>query len=129
MKKNLVLTRVVLLCLGTAAMAKPKKAKVTGFLIDKACSGGVAKKDNPTEAAGNHTKKCALMEKCVASGLGVFADGKFYELDENGKTMAKAFLEKSTLEKGVKVTVEGSADEAAPTIVIVKKLVAAKAGK
>ncbi len=129
MKKNLVLTLVVLLCLGATTIAKPKKTKVTGFLIDKACSGGVAKKENPTEAAGNHTKKCALMEKCVASGLGVFADGKFYELDEKGKTMAKAFLEKSTLDKGVKVTVEGSADEATPTVVMVKKLVAAKEGK
>ncbi|MBS1810542.1 MAG: hypothetical protein JST84_20420 [Acidobacteria bacterium] len=129
MKKNLVLTLVTLLCLGAIVIAKPKKAKVTGFLIDKACSGNVAKKENPMEAAGNHTKKCALMEKCVASGLGVFADGKFYELDDNGKAMAKAFLEKSTLDKGVKVTVEGTADEAMPTMLTVKKLVAAKEGK
>lgn len=129
MKKNLVLLLVAFLCLGLTAVAKPKKAKVTGFLIDKACSAGVTKKDNPMEAASNHTKKCALMEKCVASGLGVFADGKFYELDDKGKAMAKAFLEKSTLDKGVKVTVEGTADEAAPTTLIVKKLVAAKDGK
>lgn len=129
MKKNLVLVLVALLCLSVFALAKPKKAKVTGFLIDKACSGNVAKKDNPMEAASNHTKKCALMEKCVASGLGVFADGKFYELDEKGKTMAKAFLEKSTLDKGVKVSVEGTADEATPTMLMVKKLVAAKESK
>ena len=129
MKKNLVLVLVALLCLSVFALAKPKKAKVTGFLIDKACSGNVAKKDNPMEVANNHTKKCALMEKCVASGLGVFADGKFYELDEKGKTMAKAFLEKSTLDKGVKVSVEGTADEATPTMLMVKKLVAAKESK
>ena len=107
-------------------MAKPKKTKVTGFLIDKSCSGNVTKKDNPLEAAGNHTKKCALMEKCVASGLGVFADGKFYELDDKGKTMAKAFMEKSTLDKGIAVTVDGTVEDATPTMIAVKKLVAAK---
>ncbi len=126
MKKNLVLVLAALLCVGVIAIAKPKKAKVTGFLIDKNCSAGVAKKDNPMEAAAGHTKKCALMEKCVASGLGVFSDGKFYELDDAGKTLAKAFLEKSTLDKGVEVTVEGTAEEATPTMIAVKKLVAAK---
>ena len=126
MKKNLVLVLAALLCIGVIAIAKPKKTKVTGFLIDKTCSGNVAKKDNPMEAAAGHTKKCALMEKCVASGLGVFADGKFYELDDAGKTLAKAFLEKSTLDKGVEVTVEGTAEEATPTMIAVKKLVAAK---
>ncbi len=126
MKKNLVLVLAALLCVGVLAIAKPAKKKVTGFLIDKACSGNVAKKDNPMEAAGSHTKKCALMEKCVASGLGVFADGKFYELDDSGKTMAKAFMEKSTLDKGIEVTVNGTVEDATPTMIAVKKLVAAK---
>lgn len=126
MKKNLVLILAALLCVSMFALAKPAKKKVTGFLIDKACSGGVAKKDNPMEAAAGHTKKCALMEKCVASGLGVFSDGKFYELDDKGKTMAKAYLEKSTLDKGVEVTVEGTVEDATPTMIATKKLVAAK---
>jgi hypothetical protein len=126
MKKNLILVLVALLCVCVFALAKPKKTKVTGFLIDKACSGNMAKKDNPMEAAAGHTKKCALMEKCVASGLGVFSDGKFYELDDNGKMLAKAFMEKSTLEKGVEVTVEGTAEESTPTMITVKKLVATK---
>jgi hypothetical protein len=126
MKKSLVFALAALLCIGVLAIAKPRKTKVTGFLIDKQCSGNVAKKDNPMEAAAGHTKKCALMEKCVASGLGVFSDGKFYELDDTGKALAKAFLEKSTLDKGVEVTVEGTAEEAAPTMIAVKKLVAAK---
>lgn len=126
MKKNLILMLVALLCVSVFALAKPKKTKVTGFLIDKACSGNVAKKDNPMEAAAGHTKKCALMEKCVASGLGVFADGKFYELDDNGKMLAKAFMEKSTLDKGIEVTVNGSVEDATPTMIAVKKLVAAK---
>jgi hypothetical protein len=126
MKKNLVLVLVALLCVCVLALAKPAKKKVTGFLIDKACSGNVAKKENPMEAAAGHTKKCALMEKCVASGLGVFSDGKFYELDDNGKTLAKAFMEKSTLDKGIEVTIDGTVEEAAPTMIAVKKLVAAK---
>lgn len=126
MKKRVILVLVALLCVSVFALAKPKKTKVTGFLIDKACSGNVAKKDNPMEAAAGHTKKCMLMEKCVASGLGVFSDGKFYELDDAGKALAKAFVEKSTLEKGIEVTVEGTADDANPTMIAVKKLVAAK---
>ena len=125
MKKNLVLVLAILLCVGVIAIAKPKKTKVTGFLIDKQCSANVAKKDKPMEAAAGHTKKCSLMEKCLASGLGVFSDGKFYELDDNGKTLAKAFMEKSTLDKGIEVTVEGTTDDATPTTIAVKKLVAA----
>jgi hypothetical protein len=58
-------------------------------------------------AAAGHSKGCALMEKCLSSGLGVFADGKYYEFDAKGNEMAKGLLEKTSKSKEIKVSVEG----------------------
>jgi len=80
---------------------------LTGHIVDKACSARVAKKDNPQEAAAGHTKNCALMEGCAASGFGIFADGKYVEFDEKGTAMAKAALQKSSKDKGATFKVTG----------------------
>lgn len=122
MKRNLVLVLIAIFCFGVIASAKTKKVKLTGVIVDKACA---AKEKNQKDPSG-HTKKCALMENCLKSGLGVFSDGKYYEFDANGTQLAKGVLEKSKLEKDVKVVVEGTADEATPTVVTVKKISAAK---
>ena len=126
MKKNLVLVIIALFCFGIVATAKAKKVKLTGYVVDKACSAKISKKENIQEAAMGHTKKCALMDGCVKSGYGVFVDGKYYEFDAKGNEMAKALVEKSSLEKGIKFAVEGKAEEATPTALMVKKITEAK---
>ena len=126
MKKNLVLVMIALFCFGVVATAKTKKVKLTGYVVDKACAAKISKKDNVQEAAMGHTKKCALMDGCVKSGYGVFVDGKYYELDAKGNAMAQALVGKSSLEKGIKLAVEGKAEEATPTALMVKKVTEAK---
>ncbi len=126
MKKNLVLVIVALFCFGVVATAKAKKVKLTGYVVDKSCAAKISKKDNIQEAAMGHTKKCALMDGCVKSGYGVFVDGKFYEFDAKGNEIATALVTKSTLEKGIKFAVEGKADEATPTALMIKKITEAK---
>jgi uncharacterized protein YcfL len=126
MKKNLVLIIVALFCFGVVATAKTKKVKLTGYVVDKACSAKISQKENVQEAAMGHTKKCALMDGCAKSGYSVFVDGKFYEFDAKGNETAKALLAKSSLEKGIKFAVEGKAEEASPMALMVKKITEAK---
>jgi len=97
---------VVVLSIAALGLADDK-VTLTGNIVDKACSAGVAKKDDPQAAAGAHTKGCSLSERCAKSGFGVYADGKYTEFDEKGAAMAKAALEKSTKDKGAKFKVTG----------------------
>jgi len=98
---------VVVLSLSALGLADDKKVTLTGNIVDKACSAGVAKKDDPQAAAAGHTKGCSLSERCAKSGFGVYSDGKYTEFDEKGAAMAKAALEKSAKDKGAKFKVTG----------------------
>jgi len=65
---------------------------MTGYLVDKMCGSGMAKKDAKTamEKAKNHAVSCALEDNCSASGFGLVMDGKFYKFDAKGdNTKAK----------------------------------------
>ena len=95
---------IVLLGLTVLISAQEKQTTLTGYIVDKACSGRFKTDD----AAGNHTRGCALMPNCAASGYGVFADGKYYEFDAKGTELAKAMLEASKKTKGLKATVTGT---------------------
>ena len=109
-KKLLALVSVLAVVLSVAAFSTPPQANevtLTGNIVDKACATGRMKKENPQEAIDAHTKKCSLMENCLKSGLGVYADGKYTELDEKGNGLAKAALEASTKEKSAKFKVTG----------------------
>lgn len=54
---------------------------VEGYLIDVKCAANAVKEG--VEAAKAHTKECALMPDCKASGYGVVTDdGRFYEFVE-----------------------------------------------
>jgi hypothetical protein len=71
-----------------------EKVKLTGYVVDVVC-------------AADHTKECALMEECVKSGYGIFADGKWFPFDAKGKTLAKELFEKTAKKDRIKMTVEG----------------------
>ena len=79
---------------------------VEGILIDNMCSGMVQKKG--VDAAKGHTKECALMDNCKASGYAVVtADGKLIKLDAKGNQMAVKALEGSSKNDNITVKVDG----------------------
>jgi hypothetical protein len=86
---------------------EPLSMSMHGYIVDAMCAKGMAKKDNPMEAAAKHTKSCALEEGCAASGFGVFSEGKYYKFDEAGDKMTKELIEKSKTEKGLMAEVTG----------------------
>lgn len=72
----------------------------SGTVVDVMCKG----KD-----VANHTKECAL--GCAKSGYGlVTSDGRFYKFDESGNAKALAAIKKTSKEKDLKGTVNGTMD-------------------
>lgn len=99
-----------LLSLGFAVIllgAVPSFAEtVEGILIDNMCSGMVQKKG--FDAAKEHTKDCALMDDCKASGFAVVtSDGKVLKLDAKGNQMALKALEETSKTDNLTVEVDG----------------------
>ena len=101
---------MVLVLAGVAFAANNAKGvKLTGYLIDNACSGR-ANSEGGAEKVKNHTVKCALMPNCEKSGYAIFADGKLYKLDDAGNKKAVEIYKSTKAERGLQVTVEGDVE-------------------
>ena len=109
MTRKTLLVGMILLLAGIALAREGKSVKLTGYIIDNACSGR-ASSENGAEKVKNHTVKCAMMPNCAKSGYAVFADNKLYKLDEAGNQKAAEILKNTKAEKGVQVSVEGTLD-------------------
>ncbi len=116
MKKLTILALLSCLVL-TSALAQEKKEKymshsMKGYLVDKMCATGMAKKA-PEEAmakAAKHTKSCALEESCMESGFGLISEGKWYKFDDGGDKLALAWLKKTDKKNDLMVEVSGTHD-------------------
>ena len=110
MARRILSLGIVLLLAGFALAAKDSKSvKLTGYLIDNACSAR-ANTDGGAEKVKNHTVKCAMMPNCEKSGYALFADGKLYKLDEAGNKKASEIYKNTKVERGLQVVIEGEAD-------------------
>jgi hypothetical protein len=78
------------------AGVKAGDAVLKGYLVDADCAKTMVTKDNPMEKAAAHTRECALMEGCAASGYGIVTEGKFLKFDVKGSRRAKELIEKSS---------------------------------
>jgi hypothetical protein len=107
MLRKFVFTLMAVIALSLVVMGQGGKITLTGYIIDKACSARLAKKSDPQAAAAEEPTSCALMEGCIKSGFGIFADGMYTEFDEKGRALAKAALEKTKKDKGAKFQVIG----------------------
>ena len=63
-----------------------------GEIVDNMCAA--ENKDNLAEFVKTHTKECALMSDCVASGYSIFADGKLHKFDQGSTKKIEEFLRK-----------------------------------
>jgi len=73
-----------------AAYAESPALTIQGTIIDNMCAGHAGK--DLEGFIKTHTKECALMPACVASGYSIFSDGKLYKLDALSNTKVEAFL-------------------------------------
>ncbi|OGD11679.1 MAG: hypothetical protein A2W20_07300 [Candidatus Aminicenantes bacterium RBG_16_66_30] len=63
-----------------------------GEIVDNMCAA--ENKDNLADFLKTHTKECALMSECVASGYSIFADGKLHKFDQASNKKIEEFLRK-----------------------------------
>ena len=98
----------ILLVIALALVSLPLAAEnVEGILVDKMCSSKIVEKGYG--AAKAHTKMCALMDPCKASGFGVVtADGKFLKFDKKGDQQALKALEATDKDDNITVKVDGN---------------------
>jgi hypothetical protein len=115
MQKSPILSSllVLLLVIATSVVWAHEKVKLTGYVVDVMCFGDHAKDkvEDATRIAAEHTKVCALMDDCVKSGYGLYADGKWYPFDAKGNDLAKALFDKTKKSDHLKVIVEGMKHE------------------
>jgi hypothetical protein len=85
----------------------PVVVELTGWLIDKCCSG--------TTDPVKHTLKCLQMESCAASGYGILVSQtngsyKFYKFDPKGHNLAVEYVKKSAKKDNITIKVKGTWD-------------------
>lgn len=108
-RRILGLGMVVLLAGVALAANNARSVKLTGYLIDNACSAR-ANSEGGAEKVKNHTVKCAMMPNCEKSGYALYADGKLYKLDEAGNKKAVELYKSTKAERGLHVSVEGDVE-------------------
>lgn len=99
------LITLALICILPSAHAADKTVKMSGYLVDEACTGELKHSANQVAAVREHTRQCSVM--CNATGFEILSDGKWYPLDENGNKLARQLVSTSKVEKGNYVNVEG----------------------
>jgi hypothetical protein len=107
--KKIFAIGIILLMASIALALEGKDVKLTGYVIDNACSAR-ASGEGGADKVKAHATKCALMPPCAKSGYAVYADGKLYKLDEAGNKQVAEILKSTKTEKGVSVSVEGTLD-------------------
>ena len=90
--------------------AQDKTVKISGYLMDNACSTGHVNDAGFADKVKKHKTSCALMPPCEGSGFAVYSEGKLYKLDEAGNKSASALLKGTETKAGVMVAVEGTVD-------------------
>src|SRR5262245_50191881 len=108
-KQAIILIALAALAITASTASAHEKVKLSGYVVDVMCFAEHAKDATNVakKAAAEHTRDCALMEECVKSGYGIYADGKWYPFDAKGNELAKAMFEKTKKKDNIKVTVEG----------------------
>ena len=94
------------------AQDKKETHTMSGYLVDKMCGSGMAKKapDKAMASAAKHTRSCALEEGCAESGYGLMMGGKWTAFDDAGNKEAAAFLKKTKAKDHLYVAVSGTMD-------------------
>jgi len=92
-----------------ADTAVPEAMVLKGDIIDNMCAG--MHKETLAEFVKTHTKECALMPDCVASGYSLFADGKLYAFDQDSNAKVAEFLKNADSKLQVTVTAKQVGDE------------------
>lgn len=109
MKKVFFLGMALCLLAGLS-FAQQGNAPITikGVIIDNQCAGS----QTPEQLAKfvlTHTKECALMPACVASGYSIFSNGKLRKFDKESNGKVESFLKKPESKLQVEIVAKENA--------------------
>lgn len=88
----------------------PDVLTLKGDIIDNMCASS-QKPEALAEFVKTHSKTCALMPTCVASGYSIFADGKLQKFDTASNAKIEEFLKKDDSKLQVVVMATKVGDE------------------
>ncbi len=108
--------------------AQTKKAaqssdQLKGYVMDRMCGSKLSQypPDQAMTKAAKHTRICALMDGCAASGYGLVLNGTWTAFDDKGSKKAEQYLRKSTAEDQLFVTVTGKLTGEKITLTAIKE--------
>lgn len=131
MKKLILVIMAVCLVSGLALAAEETKVQVSapvattpgsgmaptfetvnlkGDIIDNMCAG-MQKPEGLAAFVKTHTKQCALMPQCAASGYSIFSDGKLSKFDKASNAKIEEFLKKADSKLQVAIIATKVGDE------------------
>lgn len=103
----LILTFIAPLCF---ALQPATNLTIKGDIIDNQCASS-QKPEKLAAFVKTHTKQCALMPQCAASGYSIFSDGKLMKFDKTSNAKIEEFLKKSDSKLQVVVVANKVGDE------------------
>jgi hypothetical protein len=117
MKKIIILTAALFLFMGfvlaadqAAPSASAKAMTYAGTIIDNQCAN--SNKANLGEFIKTHTKSCALMPNCIASGYSLYLpDGTLKPFDKVSNAKIEKFLKKKSSKLAVDITAKESSGQ------------------
>jgi phosphoribosylamine-glycine ligase len=81
-----------------------------GDIIDNKCAG-MQSPEGLGDFVKTHTKMCALMPECIASGYSIYSDGKLMKFDKDSNGKIEEFLKKEDSKLQVVVEAKKTGDE------------------
>ncbi|MCX5714886.1 MAG: hypothetical protein NT033_08855 [Candidatus Omnitrophica bacterium] len=113
MKKAIFLT-LALCFVATLAIAADMPpatdtVTITGTVVDNLCAS--ANTNTISEFIKTHTKECALMANCAASGYSILSEGKLTKFDKESNVKVEEFLKKPESTLNVVVVVKKNGEE------------------
>ena len=99
-----------LVCAQNAATPASTNEMLKGTIIDNMCASS-QKPEALAAFVKTHTKECALMSACAASGYSLFTDGKLVKFDKASSAKIEEFLKKTGSKLAVTVEAKKVRDE------------------
>lgn len=93
-----------------AEVAPADNLIINGDIIDNMCAGS-QKPEALAAFVKTHTKQCALMPQCEASGYSIYSDGKLVKFDAASNAKVVEFLKKADSKLQVEVVAQKTGDE------------------
>jgi len=88
--------------------AQAKERSWIGYLVDCKTEKTISNKSDVRGQLSQYSRERALADVARTSGYALFANGKFYDLDSSGNTLAQQSIEKSVKKSGFYVMVKGT---------------------